>query len=951
MGKIFTAIAMLLLSAALSAHSPVLAKAAPTAGAERTAPWNSETTELEADNRIVYGRLPNGLRYVIRRNERPENQVLVRLAFEFGSAAEADDEQGLAHFIEHMAFNGSTNVPEGEMVRILERLGLSFGADTNASTGFVRTQYKLDLPKSDPALIERALFLMRETASEVTFSPEAVDRERGVVIAEMRDRENFGFQRSRAASELLYPNSYFSTRYPIGTLEVLQTATAAKMQALYRKWYVPDRARLVIVGPVDPAAIEREIVRKFSGWKGSGAALGNIDRCSFDNDRPAQASIFIHPEVNEALNIEQIVADRKRPDTFERALLDLKMGIAAGIVADRISRKSRKEDMPLLSSGLSFAAGFCDQHARIGMSIAGKDGSWRTVLPIVEQMVRQAVEFGFTDQEVKEQIARYDAAFDNAVKSEPTTVSSSFANELTNLDDDIITSADYRLRLWKQLRPFMTRAAISQEFAGWYGKLKKPRIFLSSKLPDGATSEALLASYDESRKLAVSAPVERSAQIWAYTDFGPKGELAEDQRIADLGIRTVRFANGVQLNIKNTGFEKDRVRWTLRIDGGKLSIPRADQPLGMFMDSTFAGGGLGQYDIDDLRAVLAGSTASPAFASAPTYFGGAGSVVAKDLERQMQLLAAYVTDPGYRDEAVRLFQRPLPEFYSRLDATPGSALALGQARIMNGDDPRFVLPPLEALLSADFSRLKSAISGNLQSGKIEIGLVGDIDEALAIEIVAKTFGAMPQRSGTALEYGEAKASSFTSAFGTHSIYHRGEANQMSWRRVWTTTDDSDFRLEQTMSLLADIARILLIDELRERLGATYGASAGSDMSDVYPGRGTFSISTSGDPKDVEKIEAAVADVVAELLAAPVDADLFERARKPTLESYADWKKRNATWIDIVDEAQSAPERLQRFRVSEDQFRSITRHEVWEAAKRYLAGSQSYTFRAIPKPAE
>ena len=375
------------------------------------------------------------------------------------------------------------------------------------------------------------------------------------------------------------------------------------------------------------------------------------------------------------------------------------------------------------------------------------------------------------------------------------------------------------------------------------------------------------------------------------------------------------------------------------------------QPLGMFMDSTFAGGGLGQYDIDDLRAVLAGSTASPAFASAPTYFGGAGSVVAKDLERQMQLLAAYVTDPGYRDEAVRLFQRPLPEFYSRLDATPGSALALGQARIMNGDDPRFVLPPLEALLSADFSRLKSAISGNLQSGKIEIGLVGDIDEALAIEIVAKTFGAMPQRSGTALEYGEAKASSFTSAFGTHSIYHRGEANQMSWRRVWTTTDDSDFRLEQTMSLLADIARILLIDELRERLGATYGASAGSDMSDVYPGRGTFSISTSGDPKDVEKIEAAVADVVAELLAAPVDADLFERARKPTLESYADWKKRNATWIDIVDEAQSAPERLQRFRVSEDQFRSITRHEVWEAAKRYLAGSQSYTFRAIPKPAE
>ncbi|MFN3748054.1 MAG: M16 family metallopeptidase, partial [Sphingorhabdus sp.] len=292
MGKSFAVIALALLSGALIVATPAAASPAPPAGATRTAPWNSETTELEADSRIIYGRLPNGLRYAIRRNERPENQVLVRLAFEFGSAAEAEDEQGLAHFIEHMAFNGSANVPEGEMVRMLERLGLSFGADTNASTGFVRTQYKLDLPKADPALIERALFLMRETASEVSFNPSAVERERGVVIAEMRDRENFSFQRNRAASELLYPDSFFSTRYPIGKLDVLQNASAEKMRSLYRKWYVPDRARLVIVGPVDPAAVEREIVRKFSDWQGSGAALGEIDRCGFDIERPAKAAFF-----------------------------------------------------------------------------------------------------------------------------------------------------------------------------------------------------------------------------------------------------------------------------------------------------------------------------------------------------------------------------------------------------------------------------------------------------------------------------------------------------------------------------------------------------------------------------------------------------------------------------------------------------------------------------------
>jgi zinc protease len=153
------------------------ALAAPS-GAERTQPWNAETSDLEPDASIIYGRLPNGLRYAIRPNHRPQNQVLVRMTIDFGSAAEGEDEQGLAHFIEHMAFNGSTNVPEGEMVKMLERLGLSFGADTNASTGYTQTQYKLDLPKADTRLIERALFLMRETAREISFNPAAVDRER-----------------------------------------------------------------------------------------------------------------------------------------------------------------------------------------------------------------------------------------------------------------------------------------------------------------------------------------------------------------------------------------------------------------------------------------------------------------------------------------------------------------------------------------------------------------------------------------------------------------------------------------------------------------------------------------------------------------------------------------------------------------------------------------------------
>jgi zinc protease len=948
MGKHFRLGIVALPLLAMATQTLANSRAARPVAVERTAPWNSDKTDLPVDQSIIYGRLPNGLRYAIRPNNRPQNQVLVRLAFDFGSAAEAEDEQGLAHFIEHMAFNGSTNVPEGEMVKTLERLGLAFGADTNASTGYTQTDYRLDLPKSDPVLIERALFLLRETASEVSFDPAAVDRERGVVIAEMRQGENYQFQRSRAQNDLFYPGSFYATRYPIGKKQILETATADKMKALYRKWYTPDRARIVVVGPVDPAAIEREIGRKFGDWKGSSAALGDVDRCGLDTGRPGETGLFVHPEVNETLSIERILPDKKRLDTFDNNLLSIKMSIAAGIISDRLTRKSRKEDIPFLGGGTIFSAGFCDQHARVGISFAGKDGSWQQLLPIAEQMVRQAVDHGFSEQEVTEQVRRYDAAVENQRKAEETSPSGAYAAMLVRLDDDVITGAQDQQLLWLQMRPFMKAQAISAEFARWFGQLNDPMIFLSTRKADGVEKTALSAAFAKSRAVAVAPPASRDAQKWAYTDFGSAGQVVSDTRISDLGIRTVRFANGVMLNLKTTDYEANRIRWSVRIDGGLLHFGKEKQHLGSFMNGAYSGGGLGKYDNDDLRALLAGSTAQFGLYASTDHFGAGGAVVPKDLEQQMQLFAALLTDPGKREEAVRLYRRGIPEFFSRLDATPQSALSVAIGKTMSDNDPRFSLPSQDSLEKANFAELDAALGDALTRNRLEIGLTGALDEAVAIDIVARTFGALPKRKSEAGDYGEARKTSWSAATGSHDVSHRGEPNQLSWQRSWTTTDDSDYRLQHAMEILASIVQIRLLDELREKLGAAYGASANSDMSSIYPGRGSFTVSTNGDPKDLAAIEAAVDAVIAEMLAKPVSSDLFERARKPTLEAYADWRKQNGTWAGLAAEAQTDSRRLQRFRIGEEQYRSITADEVWQAARRLLDGKASFTFRAVPE---
>ena len=916
-------------------------------GATRTAPWNAETSDLEPDTSIIYGILPNGLRYAIRPNQRPQNQVVVRMAIDFGSAAEADDEQGLAHFIEHMAFNGTTNVPEGEMVKMLERLGLSFGADTNASTGYTQTQYKLDLPRSDATLIERALFLMRETASEVLFNPAAVDSERGIVIAEMRERENFGFRSARAANELFYPETYFATRYPIGRQDILETAPADRMRALYKKWYRPDRTKIIIVGPVDVAAIEAEIVHRFSDWKNQGPTPPDFDKCVLDTQRNATATYFVHPKVSESLGVQQFLPDKRRADTIERALIDLKMQIASSIISQRMSRRSRENDIAFLGGGPTFSIGFCDQYARIGFGVSGKDGSWRELLPFAEQIIRQATQYGFSESEIAEQLKRLDSAYENAQKSEPTKLSITIANELISIDDDVLNSASYRQLLWRQLRPFMTKSAIDGEFAKWFGLLDRPLLFYTTKKDEGFTNDQLLTQFEASRALSVAPQADRKEQTFAYTDFGPVGTVVSDTRISDLGIRTIRFANGVLLNIKKTDFENNRLRYSLRIDGGELHFGRENAPLAAFMSGTYVSGGLQAHDIEDLRSLLAGTTVSAGFGVSEEYFGSSGSIAPTDLERQLQVMAAYINFPGYSENALRLFRRPLPELYARLDATPGSVLGVSTVRIMTDNDPRFAMASLETMQALDFSMLKSTLGEALLSNRLEIALVGDVDEDVAIASVARTFGALPSRDSKAKDYSEQRRTEWSKISGNFNLPHKGEANQLGWRRIWTTTDDSDQKLSQGLDLLARIVTLRLTDELREKLGATYGGGASSFMSSVYPGRGSFAVATSGDPKDLQAIEGAVDDIIAELVANPVEQDLFERARKPVLESYADWKRQNNTWLGVTSTAQSKASRLDRFRNSEELFKTITPDDIWLFAKTWLGKPAQFTFRALP----
>ena len=945
-------------------------------GAERTPAWNSEKSEFPADPSITYGKLSNGLTYAIKENDRPQNEVLIRMAIDFGSAAERDNEQGLAHFIEHMAFNGTTNVPEGEMIKILERLGLSFGADTNASTGYTQTQYTLDLPKGDQETIEQALFLLRETASEVTFAPDAVDRERGIILEEKRSRENFAARSGRASNALYYPDTYYTQRYPIGTEEILVNAPAQRLKDLYNRYYTPDRTKLVIVGPVDTIAMEKMIVEKFGSWQGESRSIGEFDQCTLNVNRPAQAKIFSHPKISESLTVQQFIADKKRSEGIERNILTLKIILANAIISNRIRKEIRNEDTPITNANLGFSFNICDQYASIGYSVSGKDGSRDKMIPFVQGHINSALEYGFQKNEVDEIIKHFESIYQNRIKSEATRNSAGYAAILTSQSDDIINNSTQSLLSWIQVKPFLQPDAIHKEFQYWFSQLKTPLIFHTSKdITQNDENQIILASNNDANDNGTTIEEEKNLQaiedglmaafqqsllepakpieekkdvIFAYTNFGEAGKIDQDDRIKEFNIRTLTFENGVKLNIKSTDFEDNRVRYSVRIDGGEFHFGKENNILAGFMSRTFGTAALGKHDVDDLRSVILGTTASPSFGVSTSYFGNYGSVAPDDLLLQMQLLTAYTQDPGYREEAIRLFKRPLEEFYKGLDSTPSRALSVSSGRILTNNDPRFSLPPQKAYEDLNFDQLKAALGDALTTNAIEIGIVGDIQEKDAIQAIAQTFGALPKRKFKTNNYDEERIANWSDNRGIHIVTHKGEPDQLAWQRIWTTDDDSDYKLSQIMGLLARIINLNLTEELREKLGATYASNVSSSMSSTYIGRGSFSISTAGDIDKLELIEETIDKVIADTVAQMPSADIFDRARKPRLESYADWRLRNGTWMGIVDTAQTQPKWIERFRINEKIYKSITREDIWEAAKKFLSKDNHFTFRSIPE---
>jgi zinc protease len=908
--------------------------------------WAFDKSDVPLDPAYRFGRLPNGMRYIIRPNATPRGEVMVRMEVAAGSLDESDAERGYAHYVEHMAFQGSKRVPSGEMVRVLERLGLAFGADTNAQTSFDRTTYLFDLPRNDPSLIDTALMLMRETAGELTFPAAETARERGVVLAEKRDRNSWAYRMLENRWAFTAPGARYVSRMPIGTTEALNAATPETLKAFWSRNYVPAKTTIIVVGDVDPASVEATIKAHFADWKATPSPVA-MKAGPIDLANKGRTSIYLDPASPEHVTISREGPWPIEPDTLAQRDTDQLRAIGYAIINRRLQRQAMQATPPFRAAGFG-TSGMQKDGRSTDLVVETDIGKWRDGLTAATLTLRRALEQGFSESELAEQIANLKTNADHAATAQNTRSSGVLLNGAFALlrEDAVPTTPVANLARIQRLIPRITSANVLAALRSEVVPLDDPLIrFEGPGAPVGGEA-ALRSAWDA----AVKAPLPVQAQVarkpFAYTSFGPAGAVVSDTREPARGIREIRFANGLRLNLKHTDLAKDQVLVSMSLDGGTMLNTR-DNPLAVAMTGALPGGGLGQHSWDDLRSILAGHSYGMSLGTGGDTFVSTGSILPVDLDLQLEVMAALITDPGYRPEGETQFRQQIDTMFAQRRSTPAAALVDVLGGILSDGDPRFTRQSLLAYRAQNFARLKGVIGDRLAHGAIEIGIVGDVDEDKAIAAVARTLGALPLREAQFQPYADRRTRPFTTNHSLRVVHHEGAKDQALVYLVWLTRDDSDPQEKQVLNMLDRVVRIQLTETLRQKLGKAYSPGAGSETSRIYKGFGLFTINASVDVKDVDATRAAIRETLATLRDHGVSEDVFQRARAPLAEGFDNALKSNSGWMGLAMRAQSEPDHIERNVHAKERLMAVTPAQVQAEAARYLTNAGAVETVVLP----
>lgn len=864
---------------------------------------------IPVDKNVRIGKLPNGLTYYVRQNGYPEKRVNFYIAQRVGSIQENEDQRGLAHFLEHMAFNGSDNFKENGLIEYTRSLGVEFGSDLNAYTGIDQTVYRIcNVPSTRQAALDSCLLILKDWSNGLTLDEKEIDKERGVIHEEWRMRTSASSRMFERNLEALYPGSKYGKRYPIGLMEVIDNFKPEVLRKYYQKWYRPDNQAIIVVGDIDVDYTENKIKEMFSSIKLAPNAAPVVDEQVPDNAEPI---ILIDKDKEQTVNVVQIFFKHDATPDSEKGNMDYLMegylkSVTTSMLNDRLGELAQNPDCP-------FVQAYCYDDNYIfaktkdafTLIVVPKDGKTYEAISAAMREALRAQQFGFTATEFARAKSNYMSALEkvytNRNKRENSVYGDAYRDHF--LSNEPIPSIEDQYAIMQQVTPMIPVEAINQGMAELINKNDSNLVVYST---NNEKEGAVYPTVDGIKKAIADV---RAEKLTAYVDnvkdepliktLPAKGTIKSEKENKTLGYKELTLSNGVRVLLKKTDFKDDEVLMTATSKGGSSLLGEKDFANIKIFDDVIEASGLGEFSHTELEKALAGKQVSISMGLNKLHEVISGKSTPKDLETLLQLNYLYFTNIKKDEKSYTSLMTMLETMLKNQSISPDKAFSDSIKSTLYAHDPRFKSFDIEDIKDVNYDRiLQIAKERTADAADFTFMFVGNFDETVLRQLIEQYIASLPA-SGKKENWN--KVSTYAQGKVVNKFKRKMDTPKANAYIYWFSNSTQP-TLENAVKADAagQVLSMIYLKKIREDASAAYSAGAvgfsniGSDVP--------FTALMGVCPMKPEKADLAINIMKDEVegMAKTVDADMLTKVKEAMLKQADDSAKKNGYWMNAIN---------------------------------------------------
>ncbi len=834
--------------------SILLAASFSAIAAQQAAAPQTITGNVPTDKEIIMGKFDNGLRYYVRANAKPEKRAELRLVVRAGSILEEDDQQGLAHFVEHMAFNGTKNFPKDAIISFIESLGMRFGADLNAGTGFDETTYMLTVPTDKPEALEKSFLVLEDWAHNVSFDNAEIDKERGVIMEEWRQRRGAGARLNDKMFPILLQGSRYADRIPIGKTEILQNFKPERLKQFYADWYRPDLMAVIAVGDFDKTAVENMIKTHFSAIPKATAPRPRPNYEIPDHAGTYYAILTDKELTSVGVEVDNLLPSRQQGSVavYRQEMVDR---LFAGMLNARFSEITQKPNAPFLGAGVGRGSFFGRTKDDASLSANVKEDGVERGMEAMFAETERVTRFGFTATELDRQKQQVLRGYERSVVESANRVSASraaeYARNFTN--DEPLPSAQDEYALHQQLLPGITLDEINKLAREWFTDQNRLIIVTGPEKP-GLT-------LPNEAKLVAAIKAGLSADLKPYVDTVASASLMESLpqpgRIIrttvkeSLGITEWELSNGAKVVLKPTTFREDEILFRASSPGGTSLVADKDMIPADTASMVVSAGGVGKFSVVDLRKVMTGKVAAVSTNIDELFEGMSGNSSKKDMEAMFQLIYLRFTQPRYDATVFEAQAEQLKTALANQTASPQFVFSDTLTKTLSQNHPRRYTPSPAMVEQLDLDKSMAIYKDRFaDASDFTFLFVGSFDVAAIRPLVERYLASLPsiQRKETWKDLGI-----YPPKGVIDKTVEKGIEPASNSAIVFSGPFEYNLNNRVAIRGMSQILQMRLLKVIREELGGTYSISASSSFKKIPHPEYTVQIGFGSDPQRTEEL--------------------------------------------------------------------------------------------------